>query len=68
MAFPYVLFSRGLRVVRAPEAALITLLEPALNPLWVWLYNGERPANATLLGGLILVAGVAVRYLPWRSP
>ena len=64
MAFPYVLFSRGLRVVGAPEAALLSLIEPALNPVWVWLRHGERPASATLWGGLILLAGVAVRYLP----
>lgn len=68
MAFPYVLFSRGLQAVRAPEAALISLLEPALNPLWVWLRQGERPAGATIVGGLFLLAGVAVRYVPrWRT-
>ena len=67
MAIPYVLFSRGLQTIRAPEAALITLLEPALNPLWVWLRQGEQPAPATLMGGLILLVGVAVRYLPWKQ-
>ena len=65
MAFPYVLFSRGLRVVQAPEAALITLLEPALNPVWVWLRHDERPASATIIGGLFLMAGVAIRFVPW---
>ena len=64
MGIPYVLFSRGLQTVRAPEAALITLLEPALSPVWVWLRHSERPATATLIGGLFLLAGVAVRYLP----
>lgn len=63
MALPYVLFAQGLQKVQAPEAALITLLEPALNPCWVWLRQGERPADATLLGGLILLVGVGVRYL-----
>ena len=66
MALPYVLFSRGLRVVRAPEAALLSLIEPALNPAWVYLRHGERPAAATWLGGLFLLAGVAVRYLPGK--
>lgn len=66
MAFPYVLFSRGLRAVGAPEAALLSLIEPALNPAWVYLRHGERPAAATWLGGLLLLAGVAVRYIPRR--
>jgi drug/metabolite transporter, DME family len=67
LAIPYALFARGLRYVQAPEAALITLLEPVLNPLWVFLRHGERPADATLLGGLFLLTGVASRYLPRRT-
>ena len=66
MAFPYVLFSRGLRIVKAPEAALLSLIEPAFNPIWVWLRHAERPASATIVGGLILLVGVAVRYVPGR--
>lgn len=67
LAIPYVLFARGLRHIQAPEAALITLLEPVLNPIWVFLRHGERPADATLVGGLFLLAGVAARYLPSRK-
>ncbi len=64
MAIPYALFARGLREINASEASLIGLLEPTLNPLWVVLFNGERPAPATLVGGLFLLSGVAVRFLP----
>lgn len=64
MAIPYVLFARGLRDVPAPEAGLIALIEPLLNPLWVLLFIGERPADATLIGGAFLLAGVALRYVP----
>jgi drug/metabolite transporter, DME family len=69
LAIPYALFARGVRDVQAPEAALITLLEPILNPIWVLLRHGERPADATLIGGLFLLAGMAIRYLPsWAGP
>jgi drug/metabolite transporter (DMT)-like permease len=69
LAIPYALFARGVRDVQAPEAALITLLEPVLNPIWVYLRHGERPADATLIGGAFLLAGVALRYLPgWNGP
>ncbi|WP_435011108.1 DMT family transporter [Tundrisphaera lichenicola] len=67
MAIPYALFARGVRDIKAPEAALISLLEPVLNPIWVYLRHGERPADATMIGGLLLMAGVAVRYLPWPT-
>jgi drug/metabolite transporter (DMT)-like permease len=66
MAIPYALFARALRSVDAPEASLIALIEPVLNPVWVVLVTGERPAPATLVGGLFLLAGVACRYWPTR--
>ena len=63
LVIPYVLFARGLRHVPAAEAGLIGLVEPVLNPLWVYLQHGERPAPMTLIGGLFLLAGVAVGSL-----
>lgn len=66
MAIPYVLYARGLRAIAAPEAMLIALLEPVLNPIWVFLRTGERPGETTLLGGLFLLSGVASRYWPTR--
>ena len=64
MAIPYILFARGLRTLGAPEASLLALLEPALNPVLVLLVTGERPAGATIVGGLFLLSGVACRYWP----
>ena len=66
MALPYVLFARGLREVGTAEAGLIALVEPILNPIWVVLVVGERPAIPTLIGGLFLLGGVAYRYWPMR--
>ena len=66
MAISYKLFARGLRVVGAAEAGLLGLIEPILNPIWVWLVVGERPTHATMIGGALLLAGVAVRYWPTR--
>ncbi len=66
MAIPYALFARGLREIGAPEAGLIGLVEPILNPIWVVLFVHERPAGATIIGGLFLLAGLAYRYWPAR--
>jgi drug/metabolite transporter (DMT)-like permease len=68
MAIPYVLFARGLREVTVAEAGLIALVEPILNPLWVALAAHEFPGLPTLLGGALLLAGVACRYLPAPRP
>jgi len=60
---PYYLFSKGLQMVPLPEASLIALIEPVLNPLWVALIVGELPSAATLWGGALILSGLGVRYV-----
>jgi len=61
-ALPYVLFTRGLRDVPSSEASLIALIEPVLNPIWVFLLLGEDPSVATIAGGAIIIIGLGLRY------
>ena len=63
MAIPYVLFARAIRHVRTYEAALIPLLEPILNPVWVWLFWREEVGESVFVGGAFIVGGLAARYL-----
>jgi drug/metabolite transporter (DMT)-like permease len=63
LGLPYFLFSKGLRTIPLQEAALIALIEPVLNPVWVALTVGEIPSFATLVGGAMILAALAVRYL-----
>lgn len=63
MAIPYTMFSRGLSVVTPQEAGIITLIEPVLNPVLTYLAVGEVPKTVTVVGGAIILAGVAWRYL-----
>jgi drug/metabolite transporter (DMT)-like permease len=51
----------GARLIPAAEVALITLLEIVLGPLWVWLTISEKPATATLVGGVVLIAAVILQ-------
>ncbi len=60
---PYYLFSKGLQTVPLPEASLIALIEPVLNPLWVALIVGELPSVATVWGGALILFGLGVRYI-----
>jgi len=66
-ALPYLLFTRGLREVESAEASLLALIEPVLNPVWVALFYGEQPSVATVIGGGIIIAGLAVRYSVLRE-
>lgn len=56
---PYFLFSWALRHVPAMRGGLIVLLEVILNPLWTFLGAGEVPHISTLIGGALILAGVA---------
>ncbi len=44
----------------AAEVTFFMLLEFALGPVWVWLFVAEVPSQATLLGGILVIASVAV--------
>jgi len=61
IGFAYLLFGFGVAHVQALEASLIGMLEPVLNPVWVFLFLGETPGWWAVLGGAIIVAAVSVR-------
>ncbi len=54
----YVVFSYGIARVRALEAGLIGMLEPVLNPLWVFIVLSETPGWWAVAGGAIIIAAV----------
>ena len=55
------LYSIAIRDVPALESNLILMLEPVLNPLWVFLVIGESPASLALIGGAVVLGAIAVR-------
>lgn len=69
MSIPYLLFARGVRTVGSPEASVLTLLEPILVPLWVYIAwhhhpSFEAPRWWTWAGGGLILSGLLMRYLP----
>jgi drug/metabolite transporter (DMT)-like permease len=56
----FIFFTKGIKHIPALEANLIGTLEPILNPVWVFLFLGERMGKSALLGGLVVLAGVIV--------
>ncbi|HEY1404059.1 MAG TPA: DMT family transporter [Pyrinomonadaceae bacterium] len=56
----YTLLTLGVaRGVKSLDAGIIGYIEPVLNPVWVFLFLGERPGGWALLGGAIIIAAVA---------
>jgi drug/metabolite transporter (DMT)-like permease len=68
IAGAYALFVHGLRHVTATEASLVGMLEPVANPIWVFLFLGERPAALSLLGGAIVLGAIVWRTLSAGPP
>lgn len=63
LGLSYVLYSIAIKHVTALEAMLITIIEPLLNPLWVFLLLGEAPGWLALVGGGVIMAGVLSKYI-----
>lgn len=63
LGFSYWLYARAIRQVTALEAVIIPIMEPILNPVWVFLVSGEQPSRWALLGGLIVMGAVTARAL-----
>lgn len=60
----YILFIKGVRGGTRPlDASIIGFIEPLLNPVWVFLFVGERPSNWAVLGGIIIIATVVAHTL-----
>lgn len=59
----YVLYSIAIKYVTALEASIITMIEPILNPLWVFLLLGEGPGLWSLIGGGVILMAIAARYI-----
>lgn len=63
LGFPCMLMVRASASLSAPEIALLSLLEVLLAPIWAWLGAGEVPAQATLVGGAIVLLALVFNEL-----
>jgi drug/metabolite transporter (DMT)-like permease len=59
------LFNLAARTIRAGQLTLLAQTETILGPVWVYLLFGEEPRLATVLGGVVILAGVMLAA--WSS-
>lgn len=59
----YRLFTEASKHLTALQTVMLPIIDPILNPVWVFLVVGERPGAVSLCGGVIVLAAITVRAL-----
>jgi drug/metabolite transporter (DMT)-like permease len=67
LGLPYILYSKAIKHVSALDAVLIPVLEPILNPLWVFLLLGESIGMWPMIGGAIIIVAITTRSILYKT-
>ena len=60
LGIPYALLAAGSEYCPPLACSLLGALEPLLNPVWVFLFDGEAPGPFALIGGAVVIATITV--------
>jgi drug/metabolite transporter (DMT)-like permease len=60
LAIPLVFYIKGAHSVPAVTLTLIAMLDAVINPMWPWIFVGEKPGEAAFIGGAIIVGAVVM--------
>lgn len=63
----YVLFAKGAKLTSPVSASLIGLLEAILNPLWVFLFYGEKVGRFALVGAAVILLAVILNSVTGKE-
>jgi DME family drug/metabolite transporter len=63
IGFAYAIFTYSIKRIEGIEAGLIAMIEPVMNPIWVYLGYGEKPSPFAILGGLIILSTISIRTI-----
>ena len=61
LGIPYILYTTALKYVSALDAILVGMLEPILNPIWVYIFIGEAMGEWAFIGGALVIIGTLGR-------
>lgn len=62
-AFTYMLYANASKGLSALEAVLLPIIDPVMNPVWVFLFMGEVPGTKSIFGAVIVLTAVTARVL-----
>ena len=60
LGLSYVLYVKASKYCPPLACSLLGAVEPLLNPVWVFLFNGERPGVFALLGAAVVITSITV--------
>ena len=63
MAVTYTLYARASTGLSALETVLLPIIDPILNPVWVFLLLGEAPGALSLAGSAVVLVTVTARVV-----
>lgn len=66
MGIPNIMYAIGIKKVTALSASLITMIEPLMNPIWVFIFVHEIPTAKCIAGGIIILAFILLREVAGR--
>lgn len=67
LGISYILYSKAIKKITALEATFISLVEPILSPLWVFLTVGEVPGVFSIIGGIIVLTSITVNCITFKK-
>ena len=57
------MYAIAIKKVRALDSILIQSIEPVLNPIFVYIFFGEKPGRMALIGGGVVFGTVTIRSI-----
>ena len=66
LGIPYVLLAKAAEHCPPLACCLLGAVEPLLNPLWVFLLDGEAPGPRALAGGAVVIVTITV-WSVWKA-
>lgn len=60
LGIAYILYVKATEYCPPLACCLLGALEPLLNPVWVLIFDGERPGVFALIGGAVVIVSITV--------
>lgn len=68
LGISYILYVKATQYCPPLACCLLGALEPLLNPVWVLIFDGERPGVFALIGGVIVIISITVWTIFGKEP